>query len=77
MTMRGALAGMIVGAVTVLVWKQFGWFGLYEIVPGFLLASLAILVVSLMDHEPAPVIREVFDEVEDEIRALHGRDTRL
>lgn len=25
MTRNGALAGMIIGAVTVIVWKQYGW----------------------------------------------------
>ena len=33
MTRNGALAGMIIGALTVIVWKQFGWLGLYEIIP--------------------------------------------
>ena len=46
MTRGGALAGIITGAVTVLVWKQFGWLGLYEIIPGFILAWLATVVVS-------------------------------
>ncbi|QSB05613.1 sodium/proline symporter PutP [Natronoglycomyces albus] len=48
MTWVGALAGMVVGAATVMVWNQtdpFGW-GLYEIVPGFALATLAIFVGS-------------------------------
>jgi sodium/proline symporter len=34
MTRNGALAGMVVGAVTVLVWQHYQWFKLYEIVPG-------------------------------------------
>ena len=34
MTKNGALAGMVTGAVTVIVWNTFGWFGLYEIIPG-------------------------------------------
>lgn len=46
MTRNGALAGIIVGAVTVLVWKQFGWLGLYEIVPGFILCGLTVWLVS-------------------------------
>ncbi len=33
MTRNGALAGMVIGALTVIVWKQFGWLGLYEIIP--------------------------------------------
>jgi len=44
----GALAGMIIGAVTVLIWKQIdgGIFDLYEIIPGFILAFIGILVFS-------------------------------
>jgi sodium/proline symporter len=39
MTRNGALAGMVIGALTVIVWKQFGWLGLYEIIPGFIFGS--------------------------------------
>ena len=49
----GALAGIIVGALTVLIWKQFEWFGLYEIIPGFILSGLAAIVVSLLTSEPS------------------------
>lgn len=48
MTRNGALAGILVGAVTVVVWKQGGWLGLYEIIPGLIFASLATCVVSRM-----------------------------
>lgn len=61
MTRNGALAGIIVGGVTVLVWKQFAWFGLYEIVPGFILSTLAIYIVSLLD---APPSKEIYAEFE-------------
>ena len=44
---------MLVGAVTVIVWITMGWGssflggpGIYEIVPGFLFAWIAIVVVS-------------------------------
>jgi sodium/proline symporter len=49
MTRRGALAGVLTGGVTVVVWKQLegGLFDLYEIVPGFLLSMLAIWAFSL------------------------------
>ncbi|MBR9727460.1 sodium/proline symporter PutP [Shewanella intestini] len=45
---NGAIATIIVGALTVVVWKQLsgGLFELYEIVPGFILASLAGGIVS-------------------------------
>jgi len=57
MNWQGALAGIIVGGVTVLVWHTWllplgGFFGLYEIVPGFVLSGLAIIIVSLIT--PAP-----------------------
>lgn len=52
MTSQGALAGILVGAATVLIWKQFNWFQLYEIVPGFILSSLAIIVASKCSKAP-------------------------
>lgn len=49
----GALAGMVTGAVTVMLWISLGWNasfmggpGVYEIIPGFIAAFIAILVVS-------------------------------
>lgn len=72
MTRNGALAGMIVGAVTVLVWKQYGWFDLYEIVPGFILGLIAIYAVSLAGKEPDASIRKVFDDVDTEMKTLHA-----
>jgi sodium/proline symporter len=65
MTRNGALAGMLVGAVTVVVWKQFAWFGLYEIIPGFLFASLAIVIFSLFGTPPSRAMQERFDAVRE------------
>jgi len=73
MTRNGAMAGMIVGAATVLIWKQYGWLGLYEIVPGFALGMLAIYVVSLADRAPDASIRKVFDEVDAEMKTTQVR----
>ncbi|MEO7199777.1 MAG: sodium/proline symporter PutP, partial [Dokdonella sp.] len=70
MTRDGALAGMLVGATTVLVWKQFAWFGLYEIVPGFVFASLAIAITSLLGRPPSASVRNIFDEVDAQVHAL-------
>ncbi len=56
MTRNGALAGMIVGAATVIAWTALGWSSwLYEIVPGFIAAWIAVVAVSLMGkpHEAA------------------------
>jgi sodium/proline symporter len=52
-TRNGALAGMVIGALTVLVWKHYGWLDLYEIIPGFLFASIAIVVFSLLGRAPS------------------------
>ncbi len=66
MTKSGALAGIIVGGVTVVVWKQLsgGLFDLYEIIPGALFAAVAIVVVSLLTPEPQASIQAKFDEVD-------------
>ena len=62
-TRNGILAGIIVGGITVLVWKQFAFFGLYEIIPGFFLSLLAIILVSKLDKEPPTEITDTFDAV--------------
>lgn len=52
MTRMGAIAGMVTGAVVVVAWKNYLAgalnFPIYEIVPGFVCASLVIIIVSLM-----------------------------
>lgn len=54
MTRLGAIAGMVSGALMVVLWKKYlaEFFGLplYEIVPGFVVASLMIIVVSLLSN---------------------------
>src|SRR5690606_26544206 len=51
MTRNGALAGIVVGGLTVIVWPQLDGplFELYELVPGFLLSGAAIVAVSLLE----------------------------
>lgn len=64
LTRNGALAGMITGAVTVLLWiyapieidGQPLSVYLYEIVPGFALSSVATVAVSLLGDRPERVI---------------------
>ena len=48
MTRGGAIAGVLTGGLTVIVWKQLtgGLFDLYEIVPGVILSIVAIVVFS-------------------------------
>jgi len=51
----GALAGILTGGLTVVIWRplQGGIFDLYEIVPGFVVSTLAILLVSRLTGGPA------------------------
>ena len=65
-TLPGAIAGMLTGAVTVVVWKNLiaplgGWFAVYELLPGFLLALLVIVVVSKLTKEPSKEVTDDFD----------------
>ena len=63
-TRIGVIAGIIVGGVTILAWKNFAPFELYEIVPGFIFSLIAIYVVSKFDKEPDRDILETFDKVD-------------
>ena len=58
MTGAGALAGMITGAAVVVVWKQLngGVFEMFEVVPGFAAALVAIVVVSLLTKAEPPTV---------------------
>jgi sodium/proline symporter len=69
MTRNGALAGIIVGAVTVIVWSSLkgGLFDLYELAPGFLLSSLAIIIISLIGKAPSKEVQEEFSKYRSEL----------
>lgn len=71
MTRNGALAGMVVGAATVVLWKNFIGLGLYEIIPGFILATLAIVVFSKIGSPASPAMVKRFDEAEKEYQDAH------
>lgn len=64
MTRNGALAGMIIGALTVIVWKQYAWLGLYEIIPGFFFAGVGIVLVGLLDRAPSAAVQRRFAEAD-------------
>ena len=71
MNRHGALAGMLTGAFTVLVWiyapitinGESLSSVMYEIVPGFIMASIAIVVVSRLTPKEQPELEAVFDQV--------------
>lgn len=72
MTRNGALAGVLTGAATVLFWiyapitvnGQSLSSVMYEIVPGFILATLAVIVVSKMDRDASDNMVSKFEEME-------------
>ncbi|MCE7032571.1 sodium/proline symporter PutP [Lysobacter sp. GX 14042] len=67
MTRDGALAGMLLGASTVLFWKEVmvNRMGseVYEIIPGFIIATVAIIAVSLLGRSPSPAMQARHDQV--------------
>ncbi|WEG12958.1 sodium/proline symporter PutP [Pullulanibacillus sp. KACC 23026] len=70
MSKWGALAGMVVGGLTVIIWVSTGLSNtLYEMVPGFILSWVASWVVSLLNQEPAKEIQDQFKEMEEKLHA--------
>ncbi|MBQ9625195.1 MAG: sodium:proline symporter, partial [Clostridia bacterium] len=64
-TYKGALVSMVVGGLTVIIWETVGSpMGLYSLAPGFVLAFIAGVVMTLMDKEPSDEIKAEFDEVQ-------------
>ena len=71
MNKQGALAGMLTGAFTVLFWiyspVTIGGVPLssmmYEIVPGFILATIAIVVVTKVTAAPDESVEKMFDDM--------------
>ncbi len=64
----GALAGMLTGGIMVFVWKFLiaplgGVWAIYELLPAFLCALAAIVVVSLLTPAPEQPILDTFEAV--------------
>lgn len=60
---KGALAGVIVGAVVDVAWLVFltGSTGVYELLPGFAASMLAAVVVTLLTSAPEKAVTDIFD----------------
>ncbi|WP_342319533.1 sodium/proline symporter PutP [Corynebacterium mayonis] len=60
LTSTGALVGMVVGAVTVFVWGSVDALSgiIYEIVPGVIFATAAMVIVSLFTTNPSEVEKD-------------------
>lgn len=68
----GAISGMIIGGIMVFVWKfiiRVHFAGtvldIYELLPAFIIASLVIIVVSLLTKAPDKEIVDEFDSVKN------------
>ncbi|MDF2838850.1 MAG: putP, partial [Evtepia sp.] len=60
-TRNGAIAGIITGFLVVILWKQFLAFtGIYELLPAFVLSTIAIVLVSLLGQKPSKSMEEKF-----------------
>lgn len=68
LTNWGALAGMFVGAVTVFVWKALDT-ALYELLPAFVFAFIAAVVVSLVTYRRNEEIEQEFTDTETMLAA--------
>ena len=69
----GALAGMLTGGIMVFVWKFAvsklgGVFAIYELLPAFVCALIAIVVVSLLTKAPEQEIVDEFEAVSAEMK---------
>lgn len=64
----GIIVGMLAGGITVFVWKYCisplgGIWNIYELLPAFIVATLFIVVVSLLTKAPEDEITEEFEKV--------------
>jgi sodium/proline symporter len=66
-TTAGAIAGMVTGSFTVIIWKQLhgGIFDLYELLPGFVAAWIAIRLISPLGTPVSEEVRKTFDEAKN------------
>ncbi|MGV3489230.1 MAG: sodium/proline symporter PutP [Tuberibacillus sp.] len=82
MTHWGAFAGMLVGGLTVIFWlnihnlaKYLSFFNswtwaeknVYEMIPGFILSLIAVIVVSLLTRKPAEDVLQQFRTMESNL----------
>ena len=66
----GALCGMLSGGAMVFIWKFLirtafagTWLDIYELLPAFIVACIAIVAVSLLTKKPSDEVTAVYDEI--------------
>ena len=66
-TYKGAIAGVVVGAVADIIW--YIWFtgatGIYELLPAFVLGFIAVVIVSLLDKKPNEEVMNIYTAATD------------
>ena len=67
LTLKGAVAGIIGGGATVVLWLAFltDKTGVYELLPGFIVGLLLTFIVSFIDKKPSKEIEDLFDRALD------------
>jgi len=67
---EGAIAGILTGSIVVIIWKQLegGIFDVYELLPGFIFAWLAILIFSKLGAKSSKNSKNIFDEIHVKLR---------
>jgi sodium/proline symporter len=74
MNYQGALAGIITGGATTVAWKSYSHLlpndigAIYEIIPGFLVSLLSVIIVSLATTPPGTEIVDKFTEVKEKLK---------
>jgi len=73
-TYKGAVAGILVGAIVDMVWlwaplcagaTLTAATGIYEIIPGFILGGIASVVVTLIDKAPSAEVEAIYERATD------------
>ena len=62
-TYKGAIAGVVGGAVVDVLWLAFlsGSTGIYELFPGFIAGLVCAFIVTMIDKEPSDEVKALFD----------------
>ncbi|QUX18711.1 sodium/proline symporter PutP [Staphylococcus haemolyticus] len=76
LTRAGAISGMVAGALVVIIW--IAWikplagineiFGMYEIIPGFIVSVIVTYVVSLLTQNPGDFVERDIEKVKSIVR---------
>ncbi|MBQ8808551.1 MAG: sodium/proline symporter PutP [Clostridia bacterium] len=73
-TYKGAVAGIITGALVDMLWLWLPVAGgaslsavtkVYEIIPGFIIGAIAAVVVTLIDKQPSDEVKAIFEKATD------------